>query len=201
MIRRVMSDDLMLSTERYEVGKVSDIDMTKEIKLAEQARSGSKEAFCELYGMYKDRLYRYALYRLGDPDDAEDAVSECVLAAWQGIRQLRNTSAFGAWIFRILRNCCSRNIKSIISLRENMQNLYDSGADASALAAGPADPSAAIELAEALSQLTEDEREVVLLSAVCGLTSREISGITGLTAGASRSKLSRSLAKMRDFLS
>ena len=191
----------MLSTERYEVGKVSDIDMTKEIKLAEQARSGSKEAFCELYGMYKDRLYRYALYRLGDPDDAEDAVSECVLAAWQGIRQLRNTSAFGAWIFRILRNCCSRNIKSIISLRENMQNLYDSGADASALAAGPADPSAAIELAEALSQLTEDEREVVLLSAVCGLTSREISGITGLTAGASRSKLSRSLAKMRDFLS
>ena len=77
----------MLSTERYEVGKVSDIDMTKEIKLAEQARSGSKEAFCELYGMYKDRLYRYALYRLGDPDDAEDAVSECVLAAWQGIRQ------------------------------------------------------------------------------------------------------------------
>ena len=196
-----MSDDLMLSTERYEVGKVSDIDMTKEIKLAEQARSGSKEAFCELYGMYKDRLYRYALYRLGDPDDAEDAVSECVLAAWQGIRQLRNTSAFGAWIFRILRNCCSRNIKSIISLRENMQKLYDSGADASALAAGPADPSAAIELAEALSQLTEDEREVVLLSAVCGLTSREISGITGLTAGASRSKLSRSLAKMRDFLS
>ena len=175
--------------------------MTKEIKLAEQARSGSKEAFCELYGMYKDRLYRYALYRLGDPDDAEDAVSECVLAAWQGIRQLRNTSAFGAWIFRILRNCCSRNIKSIISLRENMQKLYDSGADASALAAGPADPSAAIELAEALSQLTEDEREVVLLSAVCGLTSREISGITGLTAGASRSKLSRSLAKMRDFLS
>ena len=119
----------------------------------------------------------------------------------QGIRQLRNTSAFGAWIFRILRNCCSRNIKSIISLRENMQKLYDSGADASALAAGPADPSAAIELAEALSQLTEDEREVVLLSAVCGLTSREISGITGLTAGASRSKLSRSLAKMRDFLS
>lgn len=201
MIRRVMSDDLMLSTERYEVGKVSDIDMTKEIKLAEQARSGSKEAFCELYGMYKDRLYRYALYRLGDPDDAEDAVSECVLAAWQGIRQLRNTSAFGAWIFRILRNCCSRNIKSIISLRENMQKLYDSGADASALAAGTADPSAAIELAEALSQLTEDEREVVLLSAVCGLTSREISGITGLTAGASRSKLSRSLAKMRDFLS
>ena len=175
--------------------------MTYEIKLAEQARSGSKEAFCELYGMYKDRLYHYALYKLGNPEDAEDAVSEYVLAAWQSIRQLRSTSAFGAWIFRILRNCCVRNIRESISLRENLQKLYDAGADSSAHAAGPSYPSAAIELAEALLQLSDDEREVVLLSAVSGLTSKEISEITGLTAGSSRSKLYRSLAKMRDFLS
>ena len=36
-------------------------------KLINQAIAGSKEAFCSLYGIYKDRLYRYALYRLGDP--------------------------------------------------------------------------------------------------------------------------------------
>ena len=45
-------------------------------KLVNEAISGSKEAFCTLYGQYKDKLYRYALYKLGDPDDAEDAVSE-----------------------------------------------------------------------------------------------------------------------------
>ena len=50
-------------------------------KLVNDAIAGSKEAFCRLYGEYKDKLYRYALYRLGDPSDAEDAVSECVLAA------------------------------------------------------------------------------------------------------------------------
>ena len=60
-------------------------------KLINEAIAGSKEAFCSLYGEYKDRLYRYALYRLGDPTDAEDAVSDCVLAAWQGIGGLRKS--------------------------------------------------------------------------------------------------------------
>ena len=54
-------------------------------KLVNEAIAGSKEAFCSLYGQYKDKLYRYALYKLRDPDDAEDAVSECVLAAWKSI--------------------------------------------------------------------------------------------------------------------
>ena len=44
-------------------------------KLVNDAIAGSKEAFCRLYGEYKDKLYRYALYRLGDPSDAEDAVA------------------------------------------------------------------------------------------------------------------------------
>ena len=59
-------------------------------KLIKEAIAGSKEAFCSLYGKYKDRLYRYALYRLNDPTEAEDAVSECVLAAWQSIGSLRS---------------------------------------------------------------------------------------------------------------
>ena len=175
-------------------------DLTYEIKLASEARSGSKEAFCELYGLYKDKLYRYALYLLGSPEDAEDAVSECVLAAWQGIASLRSTSAFGAWIFRILRYCCMKNIKGKVALRENMERLYENSISSHA-SGGNTDPSVLIELAEALSQLNDEEREIVLLSAAGGLTSSEISGITGLTSGSVRSKLSRSLSKMRDYLS
>lgn len=184
-----------------EVGKVSNTDMIYEISLAGQAKAGSKEAFCKLYGLYKDRLYRYALYRLGNPEDAEDAVSECVLAAWQSIGKLRNTSAFGAWIFRILRNCCIRYIKDAVSLRENLEKMYTDSEGSSAQSSGYSDISSSIELAEALSRLSDEEREIVLLSSAGGLTSREISEITGLTAGAVRSKLSRSLGRMREFLS
>lgn len=183
-----------------EVNKVenNNIDLTYELKLAEAARAGSKEAFSELYGRYKDKLYRYALYRLGNQQDAEDAVSECVLAAWQGIPQLKKAEAFGAWIFRILHNCCIRQIRESVSLRENMQNIYDAGP-------GPAESGASVqssaELKDALACLSAEDREIVLLSIVGGLTSREISDITDLRPGSVRSRLSRSLARMREQLS
>ncbi|MBQ6438659.1 MAG: RNA polymerase sigma factor [Mogibacterium sp.] len=165
-------------------------------KMINEAIAGSKEAFCSLYGIYKDKLYRYALYRLGDPTEAEDAVSECVLAAWQRIGSLRSGKAFGSWIFRILSNCCASRIKEMIGTRENLERIYDSGADSV-----PASPSLSVELTEALSQLREEERDIVLLSIIGGLNSTEISSLTGMAAGSVRSKLSRSLAKMREFLS
>ncbi len=171
-------------------------DLTSEIRLVRDAQAGSKESFCKLYGMYKDNLYRYALYKLGDPSDAEDAVSECVLAAWKGIRALRSEHAFSSWIFRILSNICAGMISKAISAREGLEQ-----AGRSVMSSQESTVVTSVELAEALSRLDEEEREVVLLSVVSGLTSSEISGITGLKPGAVRSKLSRSLNKMKTFLS
>lgn len=169
--------------------------MTNE-ELINYAKRGRTEAFCELYGKYKDRLYRYAYYKLQNHDDAEDAVADCVLSAYAQITQLKKPAAFDAWIFSILRACCNRQIRNQIRLR-NEQPLeavpqtaaYDFSAEVEKT-----------ELQEALSRLLEDEREIVLLSVVAGLNSKEIAGITDYTAGAVRSKLSRSLAKLRKSL-
>lgn len=162
--------------------------------LVDQAKQGSREAFCELYGIYKDKLYRYAYYKLGDPDEAEDAVSDCVLSAWQGIGRLNSSNAFSTWLFRILSNCCAKAIRDKIMLRERMEHIYEKSPTVAQ------DASLSVELSEALGILSDDERDVVLLATVGGMTSREISEVTGLTAGAARSKLSRSLTKMRNFL-
>ena len=175
-------------------------DLIPESGLVEQARNGSKEAFCRLYGNYKVKLYRYALYRLGHAEDAEDAVSECVLAAWQGLPGLENPEAFGAWIFRILYRCCMKKIRDSIGLRDNMERIYREGAGSPAGHSGET-PLASLELNEALAILSDEEREIVLLAVIAGLTSNEISEITSLTPGSVRSKLSRSLSKMREFLS
>ena len=160
----------------------------------------SCEEFCSLYGEIKDSLYRYALYRLGNPADAEDAVSDAVLAAWRGIEGLKDVSAFSAWLFAILRNTCNSGIKRIINEREKIAK---AGRDISVMSenSGCEPGSLSKELSEALDILSDDEREIVILSVVAGLSSKEISDMTGLTAGSVRSKLSRSLTKMREFLS
>lgn len=160
----------------------------------------SKEQFCNKYGKVKDSLYRYAVYRLGNPDDAEDAVSDAVLSAWKDIDNLRDEDAFSSWIFAILRNICNAKIKALIRQREKIEKAGISE-KINSEAASHDDAPLPLELREALGILSDEEKDVVLMSVVFGFTSNEISEISGLTPGSVRSKLSRSLSKMREFLS
>lgn len=167
-----------------------------EKQLVNKARQGDKESFCHLYAVYKDRLYRYAYYRLGNTADAEDAVADTIVSAYEQISSLRKNSAFCSWIFRILYANCSRYIQLQIQQREtvNIEDLENSISFSQSISNEKSD------ICQALDILNDDEKELVLLSVVAGLTSSEIADLTKLKAGSVRSKLSRSLAKMRGFL-
>ncbi len=176
----------------------------QELELITKAVSGDQKAFRRIYDLYKDRLFRYAFYRLGNRQDAEDAVSECVLSMWKQLGTLRKPEAFAAWTFRILAACCAKMIKKQIDDR-NTISLDDYRADAVASeAAGggsaPVDAETALSLQEALDCLSEEERNIVLLSVVGGLKSSEIAENTGMAPGSVRSSLSRSLKKVRGYL-
>lgn len=170
--------------------------MNREEYLIPHAMCGEKEAFCELYDLYKDRLYRYAFYRLQNHQDAEDAVSDCILSAYKGITKLKKKEAFTAWIFRILYCSCNAVIKNQIERRSTDD--IDDYSDKLSVDAQPVIQKT--ELLEALAILKDDEREIVLLSTVAGFKSNEIAKICDTTPGTVRSKLSRSLKKMREFL-
>lgn len=168
----------------------------RETELVKAAIAGDRSAFCELYDQYRSRLYRYAVYRTGNREDAEDAVSSCVLSAWEQIGKLKSPEAFPAWIFRILRGSCSSVIKDIIQVKDDLpEDALDSKA-----AENGFDADAHLMLVEALDTLPEDSREMVLLSVVGGLKSGEIGEIFGMPQGTVRSRVSRSLAAMREVL-
>ena len=57
-------------------------------------------------------MYVVAMRVLHHPQDAEDAVSEAVLSAYENILKLRKEEAFRSWIFQILANVCRRKLKS-----------------------------------------------------------------------------------------
>ena len=174
-----------------------------ELNLIIRAKNGDADAFCQLYDLYRSRLYRYAFYRLGNESDAEDAVSECVLAAWRQIGSLRDEQAFPAWIFRILSGLCARLIRQQIVRRDQISMDAAPAGEEKPLhetvpsGAEPADTW--VILREALDELTEDQKELVLLSAVGGLSSKEIAELTGMAPGSVRSSLSRSLTKVRGY--
>ena len=110
--------------------------------------------------------------------------------------KLKKADAFPSWIFKILHSSCIKYIDLQAKSRansdfEDMKNdvsLSDSQSDLS------------LDLKNALNLLNNDEKDIVLLCAVAGFTSKECSKIIGLKPSSVRSKLSRSLAKMRNYL-
>ena len=93
---------------------VNDID----VRLA---AAGDRQAFDRLYQMYRDRLIRFAAKQVG-ADNAEDIVSETFLTAFERLGELKDPSAFGAWLYSVAYRKCADLIR-----REKRQAPADGG--------------------------------------------------------------------------
>lgn len=166
----------------------------KTAQLAKQATKGDAAAFGELYSLFAPEMYRYALYSLGSAEAAKDAVQDTALEAFKNIIKLKNEVTAKAWFFGILYNVCKHfqreKYKAEFTPLELCGEL--SSADTSE------DVLTGIDLIRLINTLSEQEREIVLLSAVCGYSGKEIAEVTGIPHGTVRSKLSRTLAKLRE---
>lgn len=170
--------------------------MRIDVELVERARCGDTEAFSEIYDSIRDELYKYALYTLGNSCDAEDVVAEAFLEAYRGIKKLNEPRAFKNWMFRILSIRCKRKIAEYVRFRGNcdIDDFIDLADERDE------DISERSELLNAMSALSAEERMIVVLSALHGYTTLEISRILGKPHGTISSKLCRTYAKLRTML-
>ncbi|MDD6237331.1 MAG: RNA polymerase sigma factor [Clostridiales bacterium] len=155
------------------------------------AQNGDKAAFQELYQeVYKD-LYHYALFVLKNKQDAEDVVADTVVDAFYSIKKLRSPASFKAWIFKILSSKVKQKLKEYArDKKEDIETIYPDLQDHSSM-------TAQVEIFSVLGHLPETEQQIVLLSIIGRYTSTEIGQILSLNAATVRSKLSRSLTKLR----
>ena len=72
-----------------------------ETELIERARSGDQSAFEELVEPYRRELQVHAYRMLGSAADAEDALQETMLAAWQGLGGFEQRASIRTWLYRI----------------------------------------------------------------------------------------------------
>ena len=163
----------------------------------EKAKQGDANAFAELYGMYAKDFYRFALCMLKVREDAEDAVQDAAISVYKHLVNIKRDDAFKPYFFTVLANDCRARLKKrekeqSVPLDEVMPVLAD---------ASDGDISLSLELQQALSRLKDEERTIVLLSSVAGFKSSQVANIMGVTSGTVRSKLSRSLRKLREELS
>ncbi len=163
--------------------------------LVKKAKNGSAEAFGELYEMYATELYRFAYYYMNSSIEAEDCVSEAVCLAFQNLQSLRKNESFKSWMFKILRNCCKNAQKVKLAKKDDVELSQAEG-----LSSSCKDMAENLSLKSALSTLSDEEKEIMILYFSSGYNSREIAELLGLKDSTVRSKISRAAAKMREML-
>jgi RNA polymerase sigma-70 factor, ECF subfamily len=181
--------------------------MDRDDVLVAAAQQGDLHAFNQLVIEYQALAYNVAYRILGDTDSAADATQDSFLKAYRSINNYRGGS-FRAWLLRVLTNTCYDQLRA---RRRRPARSLDDGDGVAEWATfledpgeRPADHAERRELGQliqrAIRALPLDQRTVVLLADVEGLSYEEIAAATGMPIGTVKSRLSRARAHLRDFL-
>ena len=176
------------------------------ISLLPGCQRGETAAVEALYDLYADRLYRYMLARVGEPDVAADLTTELfvrVIKHIAGFRlnQRRPAASFSAWLYRIAANLVTdhhrqRRRVSEVSLSPELP-LASKDPTPHRLAE---QREAVAGLANAMAALSEDQRLVILGKFGEEMSNAEIAHWLGKTEGAVKSLQHRALQALGKFL-
>lgn len=155
------------------------------------------ERFLRLAGSGMDRAYRLAGLVLGDGTEAEDAVQDALLRAWNGAGTLRDAAGFEAWFDRILVNGCRdrlrrRKVVRFIPIDSThdtvpVRDAFGAIGDRDAILAG-------------LQALQADDRVVVVLHYWADLRLEDIAARLECPTGTVKSRLHRAKSVLRTQL-
>lgn len=150
-------------------------------KLIKEAKGGDPDAFARLMRSQMQSMYKTAGAILFNDEDIADAISDTILACWENLSGLKNNRFFKTWMTRILVNKCSDII------RRKKYFIGDELPDMPYTESGYENA----EWKEAIGQIPEKYRLVMLLYYIEGFNTGDISEILDIPEGTVRSRLAR----------
>lgn len=165
-------------------------------KVVAKIAAGDKNAICELYELMGRRMFATAKNVLKDYQLSEDAVSESLISIMKNAVNLKEQKAAAAWILTIVRN------KALDMLRQRDRETVTESEDMYVLEGtnNLARKEDKMDLEKALDELSEEDRQIVIMKVAMGYSHKEISAILGIEAAACAKKLQRALEKLRRIM-
>lgn len=179
-------------TLRRELSPKSDSDAVD----ATLAASGDAHAFERLYRGHVGRIHSLARRMLGE-DDADEAVQDVFVRAWEKLATFRGEAAFGTWLHRLAINV-------ILGRRERRgvfrQRYIEGDGNLETVAGRRSLPETSMDMETAIARLPDGARQIFVLHDVEGYRHEEIADMLGLATGTSKSQLHRARMALRQHL-
>lgn len=183
---------------------------TEEARFVAALRRRDERAFNRLVLRYQDRVYSLCLRFLNSEEEARDVAQEVFVTVFQKIHLFRGDAKLSTWIFRVASNHAKNRIKYLSRRHDRDQDSFDDmpvqPSDGRISSAVPR-PDQAMDgqrleafLGRALQQLDPEQREIVVLRDIQGLTYEDIVDVTGLNLGTVKSRLHRARVRLKDAL-
>ena len=172
---------------------------------------GDPDAFGELFGRHRDRLWAVALRTMGNPEDAADGLQEAMIAAFRRAGSFRGDAAVTTWLHRVVVNSCldrlrAMKVRRAEALPDDLEERADRGSllSATAVELDPAELTVADErrrlVLSALQTLTPDQRAALVLVDMEGYSVAEAAEMLEVAEGTVKSRCFRGRAKLAPLL-
>jgi RNA polymerase sigma-70 factor (ECF subfamily) len=166
-------------------------------KLSEDNRRLAMEMVVQ---KYRDRLFYHAVYIVKDWEEAYDAVQEVFIRAIREKRFFNEDFRIKAWLYRVTSNLCFnlvRNRKRRGAILESVPRDESSAPDQIERVFASERQS---EVLEAIEQMTDDHKEILLLRYYNDLSYAEISSVLDIKLGTVMSRLSRARCRLLEVM-
>jgi RNA polymerase sigma-70 factor (ECF subfamily) len=186
---------------------------TDDADLVKRARVGDADAFRVLFERYHRRAYSLALGVVRNPDDALDVVQDAFIKAHRHLGKFKGTSSFYTWFYRIVMNLSIDHLRKHkrsrkVDWNEGVgQDLGDVGDEAllpRILGQNPGKAAVRAEIrekiSEALDQLSDNHRAVLIMREIDGLSYEEMARAMGCSKGTIMSRLFHARKNMQKML-
>jgi RNA polymerase sigma-70 factor (ECF subfamily) len=167
----------------------------EDLDLIAKARQGHVDAYNVLVSRWEKRVFNYLLRLVGHREDALDLSQDVFLKAYQNLKKLDDPARFPAWLFRIAHN-------EAYSLLRRVKPEGELGAEPSTGGSSsrmfPMELNLAVK--SALGQLSEEQREAVLLKVYQGFKFEEMAEILSCPVSTVKSRLYTALDLLKQTL-